>query len=142
MAGDQADHPAPARPHDQDLDLPGSHWLTPALRHRLDHDSGRARERVADSAHILVFQRCRAHAVRLRCHDLCGPIRHLLRIRAGLPAIRAAPRYRRCPDEGSPVTEPKRLMAPRRLAASTVILLVLAITLAPMLYLILSGFRT
>jgi len=41
------------------------------------------------------------------------------------------------------VTGPnRRIVAPRRLAASTVILLVLAITLVPMLYLILSGFRT
>ena len=41
MADNQADHAAAARPHDQDLDLPGGHRLAPALRHRLDHDTGR-----------------------------------------------------------------------------------------------------
>ena len=64
-----------------------------------DHDPGRTGELVADDAHVPVFQRCRTHPVRVRCHGLRGLVHHLLRVRAGLPAVRAAPGHRRGTDK-------------------------------------------
>ena len=69
----------------------------------LDHDPGRTGERVADDAYVPVFQRRRAHPVRVWGHGLRGPVHHLLRLRAGLPAVRAAPGHRRGSDESSGV---------------------------------------
>src|SRR5262249_24583402 len=143
------------------LDLPCRHRLAPAFRRRLDHDPGRTRELVPDDPHLPVLQRHRARPVRLRRHDLGGPVRHLLRLRAGLPAVRAAPGHGWRVDQmsgviglataaGTAVTvpgrHPSRARQRRRWltlpASYLVILIVLALTLVPMLYLILSGFRT
>ncbi len=70
----------------------------------LDHDPGRTRERVEHHADLPVHQRRPAHAVRVRRHGLGGPVRHLPRVRAGLPALRAAPRHRRRADPGRHVS--------------------------------------
>ena len=70
----------------------------------LDHDPGRARERVEHHADLPVHQRCPAHGVRVRRHGLGGPVRHLAGLRAGLPALRAAPRHVRRADPGRHVS--------------------------------------
>ena len=75
------------------------HRLAAAVRPRLDHDPGRAGRALEHDGDLHVQQRLHPLPVRLRLRGRRDPVRDLVRVRPGLPALRAASRHRRRADE-------------------------------------------